>query len=139
MRRLALLLWLLALPALGAEPAVSDADRGAIRALIEDQLAAFQRDDAGAAFGFASPTIRGQFGTAENFIGMVRRGYAPVYRPREVAFGALVGMEGRIVQKVLLVGPDGQPVTALYIMEKQPDGTWRIDGCLLTQSDDKAA
>jgi hypothetical protein len=135
----ALLLLALAGDGRAAEPAVSPADRTLIRGVIEDQLAAFQRDDGAAAFGFASPMIRGQFGTAENFMAMVRQGYAPVYRPREVAFGSLVDMEGRIVQRVLLVGPDGRPVTALYIMEREPDGTWRIDGCILTDSDDKAA
>ena len=35
-------------------------------------------------------------------------------------------------------GPDGRPRIALYIMERQPDGSWKIDGCILTESDDKA-
>jgi hypothetical protein len=117
---------------------LSAADRGAIRAVVEDQLAAFQRDDGDAAFAFASPGIRAQFGTVDNFMAMVRAGYQPVYRPREVAFGDVrVDDGGRIVQRVLLVGPDGVPVVALYTMERQPDGSWRIAGCTLTRSPDK--
>src|ERR1700756_3001229 len=73
-------------PPLQAER-LSTADRGAIRAVVEDQLAAFQRDDGAAAFAFASPGIQAEFGTVENFMAMVRSGYQPVYRPREVAFG----------------------------------------------------
>jgi hypothetical protein len=46
--------------------------------------------------------------------------------------------EGRLVQRVLLVGPDGVPVTALYFMEQQPDGSWKISGCVLTISEDKS-
>jgi hypothetical protein len=114
------------------------ADAAAIRAVIEQQLAAFQRDDGATAFSFASPGIREQFGTAENFMLMVRSGYQPVYRPREVAFGALTSVEGRLVQRVFLVGPDGVAVVALYTMERQADGSWKIAACYLTTSDDKA-
>jgi hypothetical protein len=114
------------------------ADRGAIRAVVGDQLAAFQRDDGAAAFAFASPGIQAQFGTIDNFMTMVRAGYQPVYRPREVAFGDVtIDDGGRIVQRVLLVGPDGAPVTALYTMEQQPDGSWRIAGCTLARAPDK--
>ena len=36
-------------------------------------------------------------------------------------------------QKMLVVGPDGKTYEALYSMEKQPDGTWRISGCTLLE------
>ena len=32
---------------------------------------------------------------------------------------------------------DGRPVIARYSMEKQPDGSWRINGCALTQAPDQ--
>jgi hypothetical protein len=32
-----------------------------------------------------------------------------------------------------VIGPDGQPALALYAMERQPDGSWRIAGCTLTR------
>jgi hypothetical protein len=38
------------------------------------------------------------------------------------------------VQSVELVGPDGGHYIALYRMEKQPDGSWKINGCELTES-----
>jgi hypothetical protein len=113
-------------------------DRQAIRTVIEQQIAAFRHDDGVAAFAFAAPRIREQFVTPDNFMRMVREGYQPVYRPREVSFGALAITEGRLVQRVLLVGPDGVPVTALYFMEQQPDGSWKISGCVLTTSEDKS-
>jgi Domain of unknown function (DUF4864) len=129
---------LLAWRAPAAEPAVSEADRAAIRLVIERQIEAFRRDDGAAAFGFAAPAIRRQFGTPEEFLRMVQRSYRPVYRPTEFSFGPLVGLEGRLVQRVTVVGPDGTPVLALYIMEQQPDGTWLINGCILAESDEKA-
>jgi hypothetical protein len=69
---------------------------------------------------------------------MVRSGYMPVYRPREVRFGDLIEGRREPVQTVLLVGPKLEVVTAYYVMEKQADGAWRIDGCVLGDAADRA-
>ena len=127
-----------AAPAQSENMTLSDADRSAIRGVIESQLAAFQRDDGARAFSYASPTVRRQFVTPERFMRMVRTGYAPVYRPREVAFRDVVVVGDVPVQKVLLVGPDGVPVMAVYPMQRQADGSWKIDGCMLVGVGDMA-
>ena len=108
-------------------------ERNAIRAVVQAQLDAFQRDDGAAAFGYASPSIRAMFRSPERFMAMVREGYAPVYRPRQVEFRDVVQWRGRITQRVRLIGPDGVPVIANYLMERQDDGSWRIDGCILEE------
>jgi hypothetical protein len=110
-------------------------DIDAIGSIVSRQLEAFRHDDGVAAFSFASPNIQGMFGTAEHFMAMVRQGYPPVYRPRNAHIGAVVMRDGKVVQRVDLVGPDGKDELALYTMEKEPDGTWRIDGCQLTAPD----
>jgi hypothetical protein len=112
-------------------PDVSAGDRAIIRRVIEDQMAAFRRDDAPGAFAFASPDIQSMFGTPENFIAMVQQGYQPVYRPRAVTFSEMVGDAEHPVQLVDLVGPNGEAVTAAYEMVQLPDGSWRINGCVL--------
>lgn len=117
---------------------LSEADRNAIRTVIEAQLAAFRADDGETAFGFASPSIQRQFGNPATFLAMVKAAYMPVYRPREVQFRRLVEIEGEPVQLVLLVGPDFAVVTAYYIMQQQADGTWRINGCVLREAADQA-
>jgi hypothetical protein len=139
MRRLCLAFFILLL----SGPAWADptaADRTAIRGVVEQQLQAFQRDDGEAAFSFAAPNIRSMFGTAERFMDMVRGAYKPVYRPREVAFRELQVIENEPVQPVVLVGPDGVPVLALYKMEwQEKEQVWRINGCVLVPSEDKGA
>jgi len=122
----------------GAEEAVDEAEGRAIRSVIEAQLAAFQADDGATAFGFASPAIQAMFGNPSRFLAMVKAGYMPVYRPREVRFERLILHQGEPVQPVLLVGPDLEVVTAYYAMQKQPDGTWRINGCFLEPAADEA-
>ena len=118
-------------------PALADpnpADATAIHSVITSQLDAFRRDDADGAFAFASPHIQSLFGTPGNFLAMVHNSYQPVYRPRSVDFTLLSEEDGETVQLVELIGPDGLAYTARYTMEREPDGTWRIDGCALIES-----
>ena len=103
MRRLVCAMLLAAAPLLAwAQPYLSAPEAAAVREVIEAQLDAFKRDDAQRAFSFAAPGIRQMFGTAENFLQMVRSSYAVVW-------------------------------IALYAMERQPDGSWRINGCQLAR------
>lgn len=116
-----------------AQELFANADRIAIRATIESQIAAFRKDDAETAFSFASPQIQAVFGSPTTFIEMVRQSYPQVYRPELVAFGDLYDDAGRTIQLVGLVGTDGRTVAAAYEMQRQSDGTWRINGCQLLQ------
>ncbi len=138
LRLFALLGTMLAL-ALPAQAQVSPADQTAIRNVIEGQVEAFRRDDGAAAFGYASPSIQGMFGTAETFMDMVRQGYRPVYRPQVFEFREIVTLQGMVTQKVHVIGPDGRPVTAFYPMTQQPDGSWRIEGCYLQAPEEHQA
>ena len=115
------------------------ADRSAIRDVIRSQVDAFRRDDGEAAFGYASPSIRGLFGASDLFMDMVRQGYRPVYRPQTFDFAEIVTLDGQVTQKVHVIGPDGRPVTAYYPMMRLPDGTWRIDGCYLRAPEEHQA
>ena len=38
-------------------------------------------------------------------------------------------------RRVELVGPSGEGALALYDMEHEADGSWRIAGCVLTKSE----
>jgi hypothetical protein len=135
MKLLFLLVFLLGSSALAAEIGAPDQD--AIRTAIEGQIDAFKRDDGVAAFAYASPRIQAIFKTPETFMGMVRKDYEAVYRPKLVSFRDLETIEGKLIQPVLVVGPSGVPVTALYIMERQSDGSWRIGGCVIVPEPDK--
>jgi ketosteroid isomerase-like protein len=135
----ALAFWIAACgAALGQAADLPQADREAIRATIEAQLDAFRHDDGAAAFSFASPDIQRQFRSPEVFMHMVRQGYPQVYRALEADFRELVTADGATLQAVLVVGPDGSTAMALYRMQKQSDGSWRIDGCTLLRTAETA-
>jgi hypothetical protein len=126
-----------ALPALAQAPAVSPDDARAVRAVIEAQLDAFRRDDSVRAFSYAAPAIRDTFGSAENFMEMVRAQYAVVYRPSGVAFEEPGIFEGNVVQPVRFTDAEGRVWVALYPMLRDADGAWRINGCYLVRAPGK--
>ena len=130
--------WLvLALGLAGAAQAVevSAADAKAARAVIEGQLAALAADDAKRAFGYATPALREQFGTPENFIEMVRTGYPVVYRPQSVAFLKPQWLAGELVQGVHMSDDQGVLWLALYRLQRQKNKSWRISACQLVQAE----
>jgi Domain of unknown function (DUF4864) len=136
-RLLGILMVLLAFAVGSARAQTSDVDQAAIRQVIQSQMAAFQKDDGATAYGYASPTIQQKFANPDVFLEMVKTGYPAVYHPREVEFRELKVENGRLLQEVYVVGPDGNPALAIYEMQRQPDGSWRINGCWLTRAPDQ--
>lgn len=125
-------------PGLGQADPVGEGDKAAFQQIISAQISAFQADDAAGAFNFASPDLQAKFGSPTNFLDMVKSGYAPVYRPRAVEFRGIVEHDDAPEQQVFVIGPDGRGYIAHYMMEKQPDGSWRISGCYLESAGDES-
>ena len=116
--------------AAGDAPAPAD-----IHQLIERQLDAFAHDDGAGAYQLASPGIQAMFPDPETFMTMVRNSYAPVYRHRSVEFGAFADEGDKIEQALSIVDDDNVVWAAVYTLARQPDGTWKISGCVLAKSD----
>jgi hypothetical protein len=113
--------------ALAAEPVDT------AQSIIQSQIEAFLNDDAESAYSFASPQIRQKFPDKSIFFEMVKRGYTPVYRPGNFAFGRSKIDGNTVVQEVLISAPDGKDWTALYFLVKQPDGSYKINGVQMLQ------
>ena len=126
-------------PAAGAAPTLPERDWTAIKALISEQLAALKAGDGTKAFGYASPGIRQQFGSGGAFLDMVRTSYGALLAARYSEFLEGAVIDGSVVQPLRLVGPDNTVLVALYTMEQQPGGGWKIAGCILAPSTVKAA
>src|SRR5438552_14189598 len=86
--------------------AAEEADRAAIKAVIEQQLDAFQNDDAAKAYGLAAPGIKRMFPNESAFMAMVRDGYGVVYRHKGVLFGPVSDVEQGVVQAVQFTDED---------------------------------
>jgi hypothetical protein len=127
----------------GAHAQVSNSvqpeERAAVRSVIEGQLLAFAADDADGAFSFASQNIQEMFITARNFMSMVRTAYPVVYRPAGVSFQVPVKQGDDVWQAVQMRDSKGVDWVALYNLQRQANGAWKINGCVLQQGTDQPA
>lgn len=131
MRRILLALSLIAI-FLGGFAQAQDAGVSAAQSSIDAQLKAFLADDNAGAYSYAAPNVKKIFPTLDIFMGMVTSGYKPVQKPQRYSFGKSQWMSGTtIAQQVFILGPDGKDYEALYTLELQPDGVWRITGVSL--------
>ena len=117
-----------------ATPACAADDVAAAQNVIRSQEQAFSRDDPAAAYSYAAPAIHDIFPDAETFMAMVRNSYAPVWRHKSFEFGE-ARIEGKwIAQRVHIVDADGEAWEAMYTLEQQPDGSFKITGCSLLKA-----
>lgn len=123
--------FLVAFTTLTAPQARADDDAAAAQGIIRSQVEALSRDDAAAAYAFASPLIHELFPGADIFMSMVRNGYPPVYRHKRFDFGASTVADGKIMQRASIIDADDVAWEALYTVERQNDGTLKISGCVL--------
>lgn len=105
------------------------------RAVVQAQLDAFAADDARRAFLLASPSARKHLGSPDNFINLVRKSYAVVYRPASVAFLKPQLVDGAVVLSVQMTDTRGAAWLATYTLERQPDGLFLIGGCELVENE----
>jgi len=126
--------WLVALLIALASPARAGDDVAAAQAVIRAQAEAFSHDDAASAYSYAAPAIHDLFPQADIFMLMVQNSYAPVYRHRGFEFGEARVEGGWVAQRVHIVDADGEAWEALYTLEQQGDGSFKITGCSLLKA-----
>jgi hypothetical protein len=114
-----------------ASPARAGDEVAAAQGVIRAQVEAFSHDDAAAAYSYAAPAIHEMFPQADLFMFMVQHSYAPVYRHRSFEFGEAAVEGGRVAQHAHIVDENGETWEALYTLEQQPDGSFKIIGCVL--------
>jgi len=121
-----------------AEAQTSDADQAAIRQVIQSQMAAIRRMTGRPPTAMRRPPSR-RIHQSSGLPGDGEDGLSRRLPSREVEFRDLKVENGRLLQEVYVVGPDGKPALAVYEMQRQPDGSWRINGCWLTSAPDQTS
>ena len=105
-----------------------------IKRVIADQLAALRGGDAARAFSFAATGIRDQFDDAPAFLSMVEQRYGALLTARYTEFLEGAVIDGHTIQPLRLVMGDDTVLVALYEMQRDPVGGWRIAGCVIAPS-----
>jgi hypothetical protein len=119
--------------AVAVEMTGSDAE--AVRAVVQAQLDAFAEDDAAKAFELATVSTRTLLGSPESFLQMIKQEYPAIYRHRGALFTPPEMMiNGMALQVVRLTDHDDLVWVAIYRMQREQDGNWKIDGCTLLRT-----
>jgi len=113
------------------------AGESAARDVISNQIKAFQAEDLGRAYQFASPFIQEKFATPETFGRMVREGYPMIWQPAEVTFLEARETGGRLWQEVLLRDAAGRGWIAEYELVEL-NGKMRINGVRIREATEQA-
>jgi hypothetical protein len=129
----------MALAALGvqlraAAAPLSELESAKVREVVVAQLSALAVDDAESAFDTATPAVRAAIGSSNRFLAMVRGAYPMVYRPASVNFHKPELDEGSVLQLVEIKDSSDKSWLALFALERQPDRTWRISGCVVAEN-----
>lgn len=130
MRALLVLIFVL----FGGTSALAADDVATAQGVIRAQEQAFARGDAAAAYSHAAPAIKEFFPAADIFMFMVQNSYAPVFRHRSFEFGETKVDGSWIAQRVNIVDDKGEAWVALYTLELQSDGSYKITGCSLLKA-----
>jgi len=117
-----------------ANPAHAADDVAAAQGVIRAQEQAFARDDAVSAYSYAAPVIHQLFPQAEIFMTMVQNQYAPVYRHKSFELGEARTEGNWVAQRVHIIDANGEAWEALYTLEQQADGSYKITGCTLLKA-----
>jgi hypothetical protein len=116
-----------------AEP-MSDSDARKVQGIILAQFEAFAEDDAEGAFETATPAVREAIGDSGRFLALVRGVYPMVYRPESVTFHKPRQDEDNVLQLVEIKDGNAKSWLALFALERQPDASWRISGCVVSEN-----
>lgn len=103
-----------------------------VQQVVQQQLAALAKQDAGRAFALADPDLRTQFGNAEAFLATVKEQYPMLMQASSMLF-LKPETDGTIaVQKVRISDEAGEAWSLTYLLNRQQDNQWRISGCVVT-------
>ncbi|GLS85478.1 hypothetical protein GCM10010873_04510 [Cypionkella aquatica] len=106
------------------------AQEAPIQQTIASQLEAFNAEDVPKAWTYASPTIKGIFGTPDQFGVMVQKLYPMVWRHDAVRMLELRTVAGNLWQRVMITDAGGRTYLLDYMMIETADG-WQINAVQL--------
>lgn len=131
---LAVTIALASVPAFAQDAGMSAARE--VTSVVRSQIDAFSEDDAEKAFSLATEATQLLAGTPNAFLQVVKRQFAPIYRHRDAVFSDPEIIGSHALQIVQLTDHDNFIWIAIYQVERETDGAWKVDGCQLFETRD---
>lgn len=105
-----------------------------VERVVMAQLVAFASDDAATAFATTTPAVRKAIGDAGRFAALVQSAYPMVYRPATVVFHKPQAKGDTVIQLVEITDQRMKSWIAMFALERQPDRSWAISGCVVAEN-----
>ena len=113
---------------------LSEKEARGIERVVMAQLVAFANGDAASAFAATTPAVRKAAGDASRFAALMQATYPMVYRPATVVFHKPEAKGATVLQLVEITDQRMKSWMAMFALERQPDRSWAISGCVVTEN-----
>lgn len=117
-----------------AKDVLSAAEADQVRKVIVAQIQAMSENDADRMFETTTPEVRAAIGNSGRFLAMMHGAYPMVYQPMSVSFHPAHKKSDGAFQLVEIKDREDNSWLAVFILERQPDRSWRISGCAVTEN-----
>lgn len=114
-----------------SDSVVSEADVRAVQLVIENQISAFKTGDHQSAYSFAAPNVKQAFPSAKIFIGMVEKGYKPLYNHSSYVFGKNTLSNGDVYQEIIISDDTRKLWQFIYTLSQQQDLSWKVTNVVM--------
>jgi hypothetical protein len=108
-------------------PAAVAAALNGVQDVIRQQLEAIRQRDADAAYALMTHDFHEEHDDPKTFLATMRFENRAIYNHEEFTFLDKQGSGPVSIQKVRIHDHYGEPVTVIYRLEQQEDGSWLID------------
>jgi hypothetical protein len=112
-------------PGLGTQPL------NPVEDLISRHIGAIKNREADLAWSMTTEKFHDKYHSAKGYLSHLRLKKRPIYNHDGFSFTEQTQTKGSVIQKIELEDPYGDPVTAIFRVEKQSDGQWLIDSFAL--------
>ncbi|QQG36612.1 MAG: DUF4864 domain-containing protein [Micavibrio aeruginosavorus] len=114
---------------------VSDKER--IQSLIIRQLAAIKERQSDEAYALTTGALHQKYETANQFMSMMRFSRRPIYNHVSYKFlDQAQVQDGTVIQRLEIRHTHGAPATAIFRLQRTPDGEWGIDSLSILEDDE---
>lgn len=115
---------------------ISESDKATIRQLIEKQLQAFEQNDTETAFSLISPIVQQKL-SCQDFMTILNEKYDCLVKPRSIMFRGFTLVDNYPALVSTIMDRQGNLAQGIFVMQHQPDYSWRIHGYKLIPLSEK--
>lgn len=115
---------------------ISESDKAMIRQLIEKQLQAFEQNDTETAFSLTSPILQQKL-SCQDFMTILKKKYDCLFKPRSIMFRGFTLVDNYPALVSTIMDRQGNLAQGIFVMQHQPDYSWRIHGYKLLPLSEK--